>query len=279
MKSGNNKNNEIEKVIFHINSYKAEADVTVKSNKNTNKYKLLQEVSENKEYQKVLEPEAICGTEFLLENGVLKITNSKINAEKIYEKYPSLTNNFLFLTDFLKEFQKVKNENSSNFEKTVNLKSNNSCEILLEINTRKNVNEDKISSAESNWQETNIRTNNEINKFNFVKAENSKAEIIEKDENVILKLKENSKYSSEIVVTFDKNAIEQLRKKSKGNSKGDAKVTMQIFDSSKNERIYIIYNNIEFNMWSQERTTNDNKKRRYVLCGFEPCSWLGARRN
>ncbi len=81
-----------------------------------------------------------------------------------------------------------------------------------------------------------------------MKVTNLKTEIIESDENVILKLKENSKYSSEIVVTFDKKAVEQLRKKGKGSSKGDAKVTMQIFDSSKNERIYIIYNNIEFNM-------------------------------
>ena len=239
-KSGNNRNSEIEKVIFHISSYKAEADVTVKSNKNTNRYKLLQEVSENREYQKVIEPEVINGTEFLFENGVLKITNSKINAEKIYENYPNLTNNFLFLTDFLREFQKVKNESSANLgknvDKTVDIKNEKDFRILENEEKSFNIKDKANSKVEKD------------NNFHLVKTSNSKTLIEYNGENVILKLNENSKYSSEIIVTFDKNAIEQLKKKQKDNSKNNAKVTMQIFDSSKNERIYIIYNNIEFNM-------------------------------
>ena len=58
-KIGNNMSiKEIEKTILNINSYKAEINVTIKSNKNENKYKLYQEVKDGREIQKVIEPES-----------------------------------------------------------------------------------------------------------------------------------------------------------------------------------------------------------------------------
>lgn len=110
-KIGNNMSiKEIEKTILNINSYKAEIEVTIKSNKNENKYKLYQEVKDGKEMQKVIEPEILKGTEIIYENGNLQIKNTQINASKIYTNYPYIANNELFLSDFLKNFNESSNK-------------------------------------------------------------------------------------------------------------------------------------------------------------------------
>lgn len=110
-KIGNNMSiKEIEKTILNINSYKAEIEVTIKSNKNENKYKLYQEVKDGKEMQKVIEPEILKGTEIIYENGNLQIKNTQINASKIYTNYPYIAKNELFLSDFLKNFNESSNK-------------------------------------------------------------------------------------------------------------------------------------------------------------------------
>ena len=103
---GNNKSTEeMEKFLLNINSYKANIDVTVISNKNENRYRLIQEVRNNYAKQRVIEPENIENVEFTYENSTLKIENSKISASKIYENYPYVSNNNLFLTDFIDQYK------------------------------------------------------------------------------------------------------------------------------------------------------------------------------
>ncbi|MBR3134225.1 MAG: hypothetical protein IKG56_02040 [Clostridia bacterium] len=117
---GNNKSNEeIEKFLLNVNSYKANIDVTIISNKNENRYKIIQEVRENYAKQIVTEPENIANVEFTYENSTLKIQNSKISASKIYEDYPYVSNNILFLTDFIEQYKKMDTAKTIDEEETV----------------------------------------------------------------------------------------------------------------------------------------------------------------
>jgi len=50
-------------------------------------------------------PEELAGVEILYENGTLQIKNSKYNLSKIYDNYPYVSNNQLFLTSFLEGYR------------------------------------------------------------------------------------------------------------------------------------------------------------------------------
>lgn len=164
---------EIEKTILNINSYKAELDVTIKSNKNKNKYKLYQEVKNGREMQKIIDPDYLKGTEIIYENGNLQIKNTKINASKFYKNYPNIANNVLFLSDFMRKFNESGNK-----------------------------------------------------------------EIKEKDNQIILKLKNGAIYNQEQILIIEKD----------NQDDNNLKITMKILDSNNNTRIYIIYSKIEFNI-------------------------------
>ena len=117
IKNGNNKNTkEIENYLLNIKGYKANLDVKIISNKNENNYKIFQEVNENEEYEKINEPKNIEGMEIIYSNSTLTIKNTNLNVEKIYNNYENLSNNNLFLTDFLKTY-KNENKNKKIFEK------------------------------------------------------------------------------------------------------------------------------------------------------------------
>ena len=125
VKKGNNKSiQEIEEYILNIKNYKAKIDVTIKNNRNENTYKLTQEVTENCEIQKGIDPEEINGLEMTYKDNKLEIKNTKLNLSKIYENYPNLSQNYLFLTDF------IKNYNSYN-EKDI--KQQDEDTILMEV--------------------------------------------------------------------------------------------------------------------------------------------------
>lgn len=114
LKVGNNKDNksvkETEEYILNINSYNATIDVTVESNKNQNKYLLKQEHSNNNEdRQIVLKPENIEGTEITYNNGTLVVNNSQFNLNKIYESYPYISDNSLWLSSFIEEYKNQDN--------------------------------------------------------------------------------------------------------------------------------------------------------------------------
>ena len=210
-KFGNNTSiKEIEKTILNINSYKAEIEVTIKSNKNENKYKLYQEVKDGKEMQKVIEPESLKGTEIIYENGNLQIKNTQINASKIYTNYPYIANNELFLNDFLNNFNKSTN-------KEIRKEEN---KIVFILRNGKIYNQEQILTIEKNSSidnENKPQNNDQNNNEN--KTQNN-----------------------------DQNNNENKLQNTNQNDNNKMKMTMQIIDSNNNVKIYIIYNKIEFNI-------------------------------
>lgn len=126
---GDNKDiKEIEKYILNINTYEAEIEVNVKSNKNENKYQINQKVTENYMKQITNEPDEIKGFEIEYKDGILEIKDNNQKLSKIYKNYPYITDNNLFLTSFINNYK-----NSNN--RTINEKNN---QVILKINYEKN---------------------------------------------------------------------------------------------------------------------------------------------
>ena len=111
VKNGNNIGDktlkEVEEYILNISSYDAEIELTIESNKNTNKYIINQKYSEpNIASQEVIEPKNIEGLRIRYDGNNLEISNSKLNLSTIYENYTYLTNNVLWLSDFIQNYKK-----------------------------------------------------------------------------------------------------------------------------------------------------------------------------
>ena len=102
---------EVQEYTCNINSYEATMEVTINSNKNTNKYKIKQTHDENEDIQEILEPENVKGIKFIYKNNTLQIINTNLNLTKIYNNYPYIESNNLWLNDFLEEYKQADNEN------------------------------------------------------------------------------------------------------------------------------------------------------------------------
>lgn len=88
--------------ILNISSYEATINVEVISNKTTNKYILKQQyINPNIETQEVLEPSNIAGTKIIKNGNNLKLENTKLKLQTIYENYKYLADNCLDLSDFI----------------------------------------------------------------------------------------------------------------------------------------------------------------------------------
>ncbi len=129
---GNNLNNktlqEVEEYILNISSYETEVEVSIESNKNKTKYLLIQKyVSPNIEKQTVKEPSNIQGLETIYDGNKLTIHNSKLNLTTIYENYPYLTDNYIWLHSFIEDYRNAK----SSGEKTKLYEENN--QIIMEV--------------------------------------------------------------------------------------------------------------------------------------------------
>lgn len=97
---------EIEDYVLNISSYDAEIEVTVESNKNTNKYIIKQKyVSPNIASQEVVEPKNIEGLTVKYDGTNLEISNSKLSLNTIYENYTYLADNVLWLSDFCENYK------------------------------------------------------------------------------------------------------------------------------------------------------------------------------
>ena len=129
--SGNNKSiKEIEEYILNINSYKAKIEVTITSNKNVNFYTLEQEVKfPQTVIQIATSPEDLKGIKFIYKDGILEISNTKYNLAKIYKDYPYISNNVLFLTNFIEKYK--------NAEKKDIIEKNNKIEMSYESKINK----------------------------------------------------------------------------------------------------------------------------------------------
>lgn len=106
-----NKNiEEIEKYILNISSYKAKASIEVQSNKNSNKYVVLQEYTKpNISKQTVLEPSNIEGIEIIYDGNDLKINNTKLNLSTIYKDYEYIVDNNFSLESFINDYTNTSN--------------------------------------------------------------------------------------------------------------------------------------------------------------------------
>jgi len=108
---GNKSLKDIENYILNISSYEAKIEVTVNSNKNTNKYILNQSaVIPNIFTQEVIEPQNIKNLKTTYDGKTLKIENTKLNLNKLYEDYEHVANNTLFLSTFIENY---KNDNEA----------------------------------------------------------------------------------------------------------------------------------------------------------------------
>ena len=106
---------EIEEYILNISSYEATIEATVESNKNTNKYILLQKyIAPNMSKQTVLEPSNLEGIEITYDGQNLKVSNSKLNISKIYENYEYIVDNVLCLESFISDYKTCKETNNTN---------------------------------------------------------------------------------------------------------------------------------------------------------------------
>lgn len=110
-KIGNNSTSqEIVDYILSINSYKAKIEVEVKSNKNSNKYKMNQEyIDQENNTQEVIEPSNIQGIKIIREGKNLKIENTKLSLTKIIEDYKDITQNNLDLINFIENYKNNSN--------------------------------------------------------------------------------------------------------------------------------------------------------------------------
>ena len=114
LKIGNNSSSqEIVDYILNISSYEATIDVEVISNKNSNKYIIKQKYeSSGMIEQEVIEPNNIKGVKIIKEGENLRIENTNLNLNMIFEKYNYLSDNVLDLDSFIENY---KNNNESKF--------------------------------------------------------------------------------------------------------------------------------------------------------------------
>ena len=105
IQTGNNitkSSNDLIEDILNISSYEAELEVTINSNKTTNKYLLHQYYIEpNLLKQIVKEPSNIEGLEIIYNGNKLEIKNTNLGLSKIYENYTYLNGNILWLNYFI----------------------------------------------------------------------------------------------------------------------------------------------------------------------------------
>ena len=105
---------EVEDYILNISSYKAKLEVTINSNKNTNKYLLTQIHNKDEDIQEIILPENIKGIKLVYKGNTLTIQNTMLDLQKIYNDYPYIENNNLWLNSFIEEYKIAKNKKISN---------------------------------------------------------------------------------------------------------------------------------------------------------------------
>lgn len=187
-KNGNNISKSVENIenyILNISSYEATINLTVNSNKNTNKYIINQKYSNDQNVfsQEIQEPENIKGLITIYDGSSLKIENTQLGLSKLYEDYPYITNNDLCLTDFIAEYKEsdksksyIKDEklileiNKENKVKKLYINQEDAKPIKLEI---QNINQKTSAYIEYKEIELNNTKKEEIIAFKLnLKEEN-----------------------------------------------------------------------------------------------------------
>lgn len=181
-KNGNNISNksadEIKNLILNIGSYEANANITIKSNKNQNTYVVKQKYNKegNLYSQEVLEPSGIAGTLIQYDGKDLTIKNTNLNVKKIYENYSYIESNILSLASFIEDYKQseskeIKEENGIVI---LQVKLSNNNKYTMEKTLYINKNENKIEKMEIKDTTQNVRIYilyNEIEFNNIPKEE------------------------------------------------------------------------------------------------------------
>ena len=194
-KFGNNMSNksadEIEKYILDINSYEATVSITVESNKNRNVYVAKEEcIRDNNIFkQEILEPENIKGVSFVYDGVNLKIKNTNLNLNKIYENYPYMGENSItlmsFINDYMESDEKNMSENENEIILETKLKNGNKYIAYKKLYISKNTGNPSKLEIQDITQKTSIYIlYNEI-KINSLKKEDILAFKLRKIENDI----------------------------------------------------------------------------------------------
>ncbi len=123
--SKNRSASQTEDMLNAMKNYCAEVEVTVMSNKTQNSYAMRQEVDGDWSMQEVTKGENIEGVKIELNGSNLKVSNSRLNLEKVYENYQNLLNHVMFLNSFVADYENEKNTSSCYEENG---------ELILEVN-------------------------------------------------------------------------------------------------------------------------------------------------
>lgn len=105
------KEKNIENILNGKLNYKSDIVVTVFSNKTKNVYSIMQEENNGKSYQEIKNECDIKGLKILYTEDALKVENSKLKLEKIYQDFEPIMNDYLFLSSFSNDY--LKNEDKS----------------------------------------------------------------------------------------------------------------------------------------------------------------------
>lgn len=150
---GNNISNktldDVEEYILNISSYKAKLEVTINSNKNTNKYILTQVHNKDEDVQEIISPENIKGMKLLYKDNTLTIKNTMLDLQKVYNNYPYIESNNLWLNSFIEEYKISKNKKIFNEDENII--------ILIEVSM-----DSKIKYKELYLDKKNTKTNKVI---------------------------------------------------------------------------------------------------------------------
>ena len=108
--SKNRNSKQLEEMLSSMENYSAEIKVIVSSNKTQNEYVIKQEVCGEDSMQEILQGEGIEGVKIERKQKQLRVSNAKLELEKVYENYPDLLNNSLFLNSFVADYRDETNE-------------------------------------------------------------------------------------------------------------------------------------------------------------------------
>lgn len=95
----------VDYVLNDIKQYEAEIEVTVNGNKTQKVYKMKQFESNECSWLEVISTGKINGLKIEFKDGNLKVQNTVLKLDKIYENYEPIMQNALFLNAFIQDFK------------------------------------------------------------------------------------------------------------------------------------------------------------------------------
>ena len=156
----NQSTDSIKENILNIDSYQANVEIVIKSNKNTNTYEVTQKYhrESNLYKQEIISPENIAGTIFEFDGTNLKIKNTNLNLTKIYNNYNYIGSNELSLSSFIEDYKNDENsktsEDNENLILETTVKDNNKYRKIKKLYISKNTNLPAKMEIQDNSQNT-----------------------------------------------------------------------------------------------------------------------------